>query len=140
MTNLVTPRNCDVLCPNVCASLRGTGTEGTGSGASFGVGTGTEGGTADDRSGMYMDCRSQDLMPEMDMEPSKPAVALYIGAACIGPVPWFGVHREYWAWPWCGGMKWWLLSGRPVQCGGGGALLMSSPMTPPPPPPPPPPR
>lgn len=105
--NLVTPRNCDVLCPNVCASLRGTGTHGAGNGGSGSLGAAcTDGGTAGDRSGTYIDCRSQDLMPEMDMLvlPSKPAAELYIGAAAIAPVPaaWFGGHREYW--PWCAGM------------------------------------
>lgn len=104
-TNLVTPRNCDVLCPKVCASLRGTGTDGAGSGGSFGAAC-TEGGTAGERSGTYIDCRSQDLMPEMDMlvAPSKPAAELYIGGAAIAPVPaaWFGGQSEYW--PWCAGM------------------------------------
>jgi hypothetical protein len=45
-SNLLTPRNCDVPSPNVCTRLRRTGTDGAGSGGSFGAATGTEGRTS----------------------------------------------------------------------------------------------
>nr|ACL54374.1 unknown [Zea mays] len=85
-----------------------------------------------------MASRSQDLMPEMDMEPptTLPPPALYIGIAAPagGPALAAGAPRKYW--PWCDdGTNWWCWwSGNPpVQ--GGAFMLIPRPMPPPPPPP-----
>jgi len=99
--NLVTPRNCDVRCPNVCAGLRATG---IGAGSSCGGSAGTSATDSDsaaDRSGgTYIASRSHDLMPEMDIDPPTthpPPPPLYTGIDGIA-LGFAGVPKKYSPW------------------------------------------